>query len=140
MLTYGAGISYDAPPDMSAHVKELMGTRKVKESLGALLSAAPSNLSRSHGRVEVTIGTPISLKACATAVASAAASAAASAGARKADAIEARADAVEARADAIEARARARAVVSSVADAVVKQLIRHLAIPPSALTAVEQVL
>ena len=110
-----------------------MGTRKVKESLGALLSAAPSNLSRSHGRVEVTIGTPISLKACATAVASAAASAAASAGARKADAIEARAD-------AIEARARARAVVSSVADAVVKQLIRHLAIPPSALTAVEYVL
>jgi len=107
---------------MPAHVKELMGTRKVKESLGALLSAAPSNLSRSHGRVEVTIGTPISLKACATAVASAAASAAASAGARKADAIE------------------ARAVVSSVADAVVKQLIRHLAIPPSALTAVEQVL
>ena len=117
-MTDVGGISYDAPPDMSAHVKELMGTRKVKESLGALLSAAPSNLSRSHGRVEVTIGTPISLKACATAVASAAASA----GARKTEAMQ------------------ARAVVSSVADAVVKQLIRHLAIPPSALTAVERVL
>jgi len=37
-------ISYDRPPDMEAHVKELMGTPKTKESFAALVAAAPRKL------------------------------------------------------------------------------------------------
>jgi len=58
-------ISYDRPPDMDAHVKELLGTPKTKESFGALLAAAPRKLARSHGRVEMTLGSPISIARCA---------------------------------------------------------------------------
>lgn len=41
------------------------GTPKVKESFGALIAAAPHKLARSHGRVEITLGSPISLSRCA---------------------------------------------------------------------------
>jgi len=47
------------------HVRELLGTPKSKESFAGLVTAAPRKLGRSHGRVEVTLGSPISLAACA---------------------------------------------------------------------------
>jgi glycerol-3-phosphate O-acyltransferase len=49
----------------TGHVRELQGTPKSKESFAALVTSAPRKLGRSHGRVEVTLGSPISLAACA---------------------------------------------------------------------------
>ena len=106
--------SYDRPPDMTAHVRELMGTPKTKESFRALVLAAPRALARSHGRVEITLGSPISLAACSKA---SGCGQQGGGGGREGK------------------RAAEEGVVRELAAAVTEQFMRHSAVPPGALTA-----
>ena len=84
------------------------GTPKTKESFGALIAAAPQKLARSHGRVEITLGSPISLARCAQ---------------------------QQGQLGQQGQPAPADAVVRRLAAAVSDQFIKHLAVPPGALVA-----
>ena len=113
-------LAYDRPTDLEGHVRELMGTPKTKESFRALISAAPRKLGQTHGRVEVALGSPISLAACTKqTLAAAAAVGQGGVGSEK----------------GAEAGEAAAAVVHALAQDVTSQFIMYLAVPPGALTA-----
>ena len=107
-------ISYDRPPDLEAHVRELRGIPKTKESFKALMSAAPRKLAQSHGRVEVTLGAPISLATCVRLAGSGAGGGAGG---------------------TVAGRKRGDAWLNTMVEAVETQYLRHLAVPPGALAA-----
>jgi glycerol-3-phosphate O-acyltransferase len=56
-----AAVSYEGCLEVSSHVRELMGDKKTKESVNALVRAAPGSLSARLGSVHVSFSTPIKL-------------------------------------------------------------------------------
>jgi 1-acyl-sn-glycerol-3-phosphate acyltransferase len=56
-----AGVSYEGCLEVTSHVRELMGDSKTKESVNALVRAAPGSLSARLGSVHVSFSAPIKL-------------------------------------------------------------------------------
>jgi 1-acyl-sn-glycerol-3-phosphate acyltransferase len=56
-----AAVSYEGCLEVSSHVRELMGDKKTKESVNALVRAAPGSLSARLGSVHVSFSAPLKL-------------------------------------------------------------------------------
>lgn len=54
-------VSYEMCLEVTSHINELTGMRKTKESIPALIRAAPSALSNNLGTAHLSFGTPIRL-------------------------------------------------------------------------------